>query len=224
LQEGGSVYAKETDKAFQAISEKSDWAFYIQGDEVVHEKDLPIIKAAMQRWKDDKTVDGLLFNYIHFYGSYDFIGDSPTWYRKEIRVVRNNKNIYSYRDAQGFRKNDNEKLNVKPIEASMYHYGWVKDPRVMQEKHLHIHKYWYGDDAEKHVKVASEGFDYSQIDSLAKFTGTHPHVMKTRLQRQNWQFTHDISRKNLSFKYRLKMWIAELTGWYIGEYRNYKIV
>lgn len=224
LQEGGSVYAKETDKAFRAISEKSDWAFYIQGDETVHEKDLPVIKAAMQRWKEDATVDGLLFDYIHFYGSYDFIGDSPTWYRKEIRVVKNNKNIYSYRDAQGFRKNNNEKLSVKPIEASMYHYGWVKDPRVMQEKHLHIHKYWYGDEAEKHVKVAAEGFDYSQIDSLAKFKGTHPQVMKARLQRQNWQFTHDISHKNLSFKYRLKMWIAQLTGWYIGEYRNYKII
>ncbi len=223
LQDGGVVYAKETDKAFRAISEQSDWAFYIQGDEVVHEKDLPIIKAAMQQWKDDTSVDGLLFKYIHFYGSYDYVGDSPKWYRNEIRIVKNNKNIYSYRDAQGFRKNDNQKLRVKPVEASIYHYGWVKDPRVMQEKHLHIHKYWYGDEAEKHVKVSPEGFDYSQIDSLAKFDGTHPQVMKKRLQHQNWTFSHDISRKNLSLKYRLKIWIAKLTGYYIGEYRNYKM-
>lgn len=224
LRDGGVVYAKETDKAFQAISEKSDWAFYIQGDEVVHEKDLPIIKTAMQQWKDDATVDGLLFKYIHFYGSYDYVGDSPKWYRNEIRIVKNNKNIYSYRDAQGFRKNNNQKLRVKPIEANIYHYGWVKDPRVMQEKHLHIHQYWHGGEVEKHVKVSPEGFDYSQIDSLAKFEGTHPQVMKKRLQQQNWAFSHDISRKNLSPKYRLKMWIASLTGWYIGEYKNYKIV
>jgi hypothetical protein len=223
LQDGGVVYAKETDKAFQAISQKSDWAFYIQGDEVVHEKDLPTIKTAMMQWKDDASVDGLLFKYIHFYGSYDYVGDSPKWYRNEIRIVKNNKNIYSYRDAQGFRKNNNKKLHVKPIEASIYHYGWVKDPRVMQEKHLHIHKYWYGDEAEKHVKVSPDGFDYSQIDSLSKFMGTHPQVMEARLKRQNWQFTHDLSRKNLSLKYRLKMWIAQLTGYYIGEYRNYKM-
>lgn len=224
LREGGTVYAKETDKAFQAISEKSDWAFYIQGDEVIHEKDLPAIQAAMQSWKNDENVDGLLFKYIHFYGSYDYVGDSPQWYRQEIRIVKNNKNIYSYRDAQGFRKNDNQKLRVKPIEASVYHYGWVKDPRVMQQKHLHIHKYWHPGDPEKHIKVSSEGFDYSQIDSLAKFTGTHPHIMQARLKRQNWQFSHDISHKNLSLKYRLKLWVAKLTGWYIGEYKNYKVV
>lgn len=224
LKDGGVVYAKETDKAFEAISAQSDWAFYIQGDEVVHENDLPKIKAAMERWKDDKNVDGLLFHYTHFYGSYDYIGDSPTWYRHEIRVVRNNKRIYSYRDAQGFRKNNNEKLRVKLVDARIYHYGWVKDPRVMQEKYVHIHQYWHGGDVESHVNVSAEGFDYSQIDSLAKFTGSHPRVMLPRIERQNWQFSHDISHKNLRFKYRLKMWVARLTGWYIGEYKNYKLL
>lgn len=224
LRKGGVVYAKETDKAFQAIAAYSDWAFYIQGDEVVHEKDLPIIKEAMQKWKDDASVDGLLFNYIHFYGSYDYIGDSPKWYRKEIRVIKNNKNIYSYRDAQGFRKDANQKLRVKPIDASIYHYGWVKDPRVMQQKHLHVHQFWHEDEAEKHIKVSAQGFDYSQIDSLDKFTGTHPQVMQARIRRQNWAFTHDISHKNLSLKYRFKLWMEKYTGWYVGEYRNYKIV
>lgn len=224
LRKGGVVYAKETDKAFQAIAAYSDWAFYIQGDEVVHEKDLPIIKEAMQKWKDDASVDGLLFNYIHFYGSYDYIGDSPKWYRKEIRVIKNNKNIYSYRDAQGFRKDANQKLRVKPIDASIYHYGWVKDPRVMQQKHLHVHQFWHEDEAEKHIKVSVQGFDYSQIDSLDKFTGTHPRVMQARIRRQNWAFTHDISHKNLSLKYRFKLWMEKYTGWYVGEYRNYKIV
>ncbi|MFN3381485.1 MAG: glycosyltransferase family 2 protein, partial [Runella zeae] len=212
LRKGGVVYAKETDKAFQAIAAYSDWAFYIQGDEVVHEKDLPIIKEAMQKWKDDASVDGLLFNYIHFYGSYDYIGDSPKWYRKEIRVIKNNKNIYSYRDAQGFRKDVNQKLRVKPIDASIYHYGWVKDPRVMQQKHLHVHQFWHEDEAEKHIKVSAKGFDYSQIDSLDKFTGTHPQVMQARIRRQNWAFTHDISHKNLSLKYRFKLWMEKYTG------------
>ena len=35
---GGRVMALETDKAFAHISADSDWAFYIQCDEVVHEK------------------------------------------------------------------------------------------------------------------------------------------------------------------------------------------
>lgn len=223
LHEGGEVYAHETDKAFDAISPQADWAFYIQGDEVIHEQDLATIQAAMQQYKDDTTIDGLLFDYIHFYGSYDYVGDSPKWYRKEIRIVRNHPDICSYRDAQGFRKAKNQKLCVKPINAKVYHYGWVKDPRIMQQKHQHIHKYWYGD-AHQNTPLSPEGFDYSQIDSLAKFTGTHPRVMHPRIHQKNWEFSHDISRKNLSLKYRLKMWIAQQTGWYIGEYRNYKII
>lgn len=37
LRTGGSVLAVETNKAFQLIDPESDWAFYIQGDEAVHE-------------------------------------------------------------------------------------------------------------------------------------------------------------------------------------------
>jgi len=73
----GEVYARETDKAFQAVPNDSDWAFYIQGDEVIHEKYLDTIVSATEKWKDNVDVDGLLFNYTHFYGSYDYVGISP---------------------------------------------------------------------------------------------------------------------------------------------------
>src|SRR6266478_5060005 len=68
LRQGGKVLAIETNKAFAAISPDADWCFYIQADEVVHEKYLPAIKDAMLKWKDDGKVEGLLFNYKHFYG------------------------------------------------------------------------------------------------------------------------------------------------------------
>ena len=38
LRTGGSVLAVETNKAMELISEDATWAFYIQGDEVVHEQ------------------------------------------------------------------------------------------------------------------------------------------------------------------------------------------
>jgi hypothetical protein len=44
LREGGAVFADQTDIAFTHISPDADWAFYIQGDECVHEKYLPLIK------------------------------------------------------------------------------------------------------------------------------------------------------------------------------------
>ncbi len=89
------------------------------------------------------TVEGLLFRYLHFYGSYDYVGESYRWYRREIRVIRNRQDIFSYRDAQGFRKKPNEKLNVKLIDALIYHYGYVREPKAMQGKQQSFNKYWH---------------------------------------------------------------------------------
>jgi hypothetical protein len=221
LRDGGAVYAHETNKALRAISPQANWAFYVQGDEVLHQKYLPTIKIAMENWQNDPNIDGLLLDYLHFYGSYDYLGDSPAWYRREIRIIKNDPTIYSYRDAQGFRKGQNQKLRVKPTDAQMYHYGWVKDPRVMQNKQRAVNKYW--DNATEAQKADIVAFDYSGIDSLAKFEGTHPQIMQARIAQKNWQFTHDITQKKLTLRYRLNMWIEQLTGWRIGEYRNYKI-
>jgi ribosomal protein S18 len=220
LREGGKVLAKETDKAFQAVSESSDWAFYIQGDEVVHEKYHQIIKNAMLKWKDDKNVDGLLFNYNHFYGSYDYLGKSPKWYLNEIRVVKNNKKIYSYRDAQGFRKNNDEKLNVKPIDAFIYHYGWVKEPKAMQRKQEDFHKLWHDQKWIDNNIIKADEFDYANIDALKKFKGTHPKVMQSRIDSTNWKFEYDISFNRLSIKNKFKIFLKDKFGIVIG-YKNY---
>lgn len=221
LREGGRVLAVETDKAFHAVSEDSDWAFYIQGDELVHEKYHSAIKEAMFKWKDDPKVDGLLFNYLHFYGSYDYIGKSPKWYSHEIRLVKNNQAIYSYRDAQGFRKGENQKLNVKAIDAYVYHYGWVKDPRAMQRKQEDFNKLWHDQEwIDKHV-LKAESFDYSNIDALEKFKGTHPLVMQDRIQQTNWEFEFDMSFNRLSLKNRIKIFLKQYLSIDLG-YKNYK--
>lgn len=220
LREGGRVLALETDKAFQAISAEADWAFYIQADEVVHEKFHKTIRLEMERYKSDLSVDGLLFNYRHFYGSYDYVGESWNWYRREIRIVRNNKNTFSYRDAQGFRKRPNEKLRVKLIDAFIYHYGWVRDPRAMQSKQRAFSGLYYDDNWVNENMAKAEEFDYGNIDSLELFKETHPQVMKERIERKNWRFDYDVSKKNYSFKEKLK----RMLGFRVGEYKNYKIV
>lgn len=224
LRTGGQVLADETNKAFRAIGNDTDWCFYIQGDEIVHEKYHDAIRQGMLQWKDDKRVDGLLFKYEHFYGSFDYVGNSTRWYPHEIRIVRNNKNIYSYRDAQGFRKGDNEKLNVKLLDAYVYHYGWVKDPRAMQRKQEIFHKLWH-DDAWVEKNVAKvESFDYAaHIDSVRKFKGTHPAVMLSRIAASNWQFDYDISFNRTSFKERLKQFAAKRLGINMS-YRNYRLI
>jgi glycosyltransferase involved in cell wall biosynthesis len=222
LREGGRVLAIETNKAFDAINPAANWAFYIQGDECFHENGVEAVKQAMITYKDDTQVDGLLFNYRHFYGSYDFVGDSRKWYRKEIRVIKNNKRIRSFRDAQGFRKDDNTKLHVKPVQAFIHHYGWVKHPKDMMAKQQSFHRMWHDDNWVDKYVPKKESFDYSGIDSLVKFNGTHPMAMQARIERINWNLGFDPSRK----KYNLKLWllyiIEKLTGWRIGEYKNYR--
>lgn len=223
LREGGKVLAVETDKAFKEISSDSDWAIYIQGDEVLHEKFLDPLKQAMLHWIDNPEVEGLLLDYLHFYGSYDFVGDSRRWYRKEVRIVRNDPEIKSYRDAQGFRKN-NRPLKVKPVKATMYHYGWVKPPEAQQAKQETFNKLWHDDEwVEKKVPKV-ESFDYTNIDSLVHFKDTHPQVMKERIKALNWDFTFDPSKKRLPIKSRVLHSIETLTGWRPGEYRNYKVI
>lgn len=224
LREGGRVLAVETDKAFAAIAKDSDWAFYIQGDEVIHERYLDTVKQSMQRYKDNPDIDGLLFKYKHFYGSYDYVADSRVWYRREVRIVRNRKDIFAYRDAQGFRKQPNDKLRVKLMDAYIYHYGWVREPDKQQDKQRAFHSLWKSDDeVEEFVGQAGE-FDYSEIDSLALFKETHPKVMQARIDRMNWKFDHDISKKNYSPRIAFLTMVEKLTGWRIGEYKNYKIV
>jgi hypothetical protein len=222
MKTGGRVFASETDKAFQAVPEDSDWAFYIQGDEVIHEKYLGAIHSAMGKWKDDKRVDGLLFNYLHFYGSYDYVGISQRWYRKEIRVIRNNKSIYSYRDAQGFRKDDDKKLNVKPVGTYVYHYGWVKKPDIMMNKIRNASTYY---EDIKWIQEVSKGqvFDYSSIDALKLFDGSHPAVMADHIKRKNWSFEHDISFNKLPLKYKGKIFLKKYLG--INTfYENFRII
>lgn len=220
LREGGKVLAVETNKAFDLISNDFDWAFYIQADEIIHEKYHASIETAMELYCKNKNVEGLLFNYLHFYGSYDFVGDTRHWYRNEIRIIKNDKQIRSYKDAQGFRKNG-QKLHVKQIGAFVYHYGWVKPPFAQQQKQLTFNKMWHNDEwVNKNVPFVAE-FDYSQIDSLSKYNGTHPLVMQARINQMNWKFNFDPTQKKFSIKLKFLSLIERMFGWRIGEYKNY---
>lgn len=223
--DGGQIFALETDKAYQSISKDVDWAFYIQGDECIHEDDLPTIKNAMEKYLMDQHVEGLLFNYLHFYGSYDYMAISRRWYRREIRVVKFDAQVNSYKDAQGFRKSG-RKLKVKHIPAQVYHYGWVKPPLGLNNKVRNFTQF-YRDDAWLAENVPADyQFDYGNAERLTLFKGSHPKVSQARIQAQNWPFHFDpkmLSRK-MSLRRKILQKIEDLTGWRIGEYKNYRII
>jgi hypothetical protein len=219
----GEVLAVETNKVFDQIPEEYDWAFYIQADEVMHEKYHPAILEAMARWKDDAMVEGILLKYLHFFGSFDYHADSRSWYRNEIRILKNNKQIRSYKDAQGFRI-DNRKLNVKPVDAFMYHYGWVRPPEIMQKKHVNFNKLYHSDDYVDRKINHTQLYDYSKVDSISRFTDTHPLVMQEKIRRSNWKVELDEKKKSYKLADRMLHWVEDKTGKRLFEYKNYNLI
>ena len=224
LREGGKVYAVETDKVLAQVSADTDWIFYIQADEVVHEKYHQAILEAAKKYQHATAVQGLLFKYLHFYATYDFVGDSRKWYNYEVRLIKNDPNISSYKDAQGFRIG-NKKLNVVKIDAEVYHYGWVKSPEQMKNKQKNVFKYYTKNEQELAAFAESAAaFDFNEFDSLRKFTGTHPLVMQQRIAAKNWNLALDITKKRMKLKNKLLYYVEKLTGLRLFDFKNYKII
>lgn len=240
---GGAEYAHQTDIAKSACNGK--WLFYLQSDEVVHEKYLPIIKQRCEALTDNREVEGLLFSYLHFWGDYKHHVVSHKWYPREIRIIRNDKDIHSWRDAQSFRriadfdgrnyfqKEGTKKLKVAKVDAAIYHYGWVRPPGVMQEKRQSFESHMSGSDiANTRFRVAPPSFNYGDLDRLRTFHDTHPQVMKDFIGKFNWQQELDkgknnpLKQKHDKLKYRLLTFFEQrlIGGRQIGGFKNYELL
>jgi glycosyltransferase involved in cell wall biosynthesis len=221
MRQGGAILAQQTNIALEHV--RGDWAIYLQADEVLHEKDYPKLRAAMEQYADDRTIEGLLFNYLHFFGSYTYITDSRRWYKREVRIIRPGIGISSWGDAQGFRK-DQRKLRVKPVDATIYHYGWVKPPDLQQAKQLHFSKLWHSDEWVNANIIQGAEFDYARGGKLAVFRGTHPMAMCERIKKQDWEYRYDPTKVRESSKVRILEWIERMSGKRLFEYKNYEVV
>jgi hypothetical protein len=68
-------------------------------------------------------------------------------------------------------------------------------------------------------------YDYYHIDKLAAFTGTHPAVIKNKIKEVNWEFEFDVTKtQKMRFKHKVAFFLEYLTGYRIGEYKNYKLI
>jgi hypothetical protein len=225
LRQGGRVYAQQTDVALAACD--GDWCIYLQADEVLHEGDYDLIRSEIARADADPNVDALLFRYLHFYGSYDYIGGGRQWYRREIRAFRNTGDVLSWGDAQGFRRRaangDAVQLRARQTEARVFHYGWVKPPEIQGRKQRTAHRYWHDDEWIAQNLPSEDWFDYGSAFDLRRYSGGHPAVMSERIARsQVWAGRFDPRKlKPKPLMIRLTDWIEDRTGWRIGEYRNF---
>jgi len=221
----GRILAVQSNMAlFQCTG---DWAFYIQADEVFHDEDRERIVQYCERYQGDEAVEGFLFDYTHFFGNYDWYGDSYHWYRKEIRLIRNHRGIVSWRSAQSFRV-DGRKIRVVDTGCRIFHYGWVRPPEVMAEKRKQHDRLHHGEN----YSAAAHRSEYNYLQEMdprcmKPFRWRHPAVMRDRIKKYSVEFDPaDISFRPgwRDIKRRIVNRIGKLTGWYPGEYRNYVVV
>lgn len=211
LRTGGLIYSQQTNLALAECA--GDWALYIQADEVIHEDDLPAIRASMEANLSNPAVKGLLFRYLHFIA--DYWSTNPWFYHKAVRIIRNNGEVESCGDAVGFHVKATEQyLQNGPKDwlamsgGRIFHYGWVKDPRTMTAKKREQTRVYHGDHpppAEQHW-YAREAVPFDEYGILKDFRGRHPAVMQARVSASarggqrlsrwlDWRFYREVARR-----------------------------
>ncbi|HIE15887.1 MAG TPA: hypothetical protein EYP69_03070 [Bacteroidales bacterium] len=225
----GMENAHQTDIAKSYCT--GDWLFYLQADEVVHEKYLSTIKNYCQHFYNDSNVEGFIFHYRHFWGDYNHYLISHTWYKNEIRIIRNDPDIHSWISAQSFRripnfdgknyrqKKNTYKLKVIQVPAEIYHYGWVRPPSLMQKKNKALDTIHKGEKlAGKLYETKQQQFDYGLLNKIPEFKETHPAVMKQRIENFYWgnelnysskKHPSQIKHRHEKLKYRLLTFFEE---------------
>ncbi|MBK8982750.1 MAG: glycosyltransferase family 2 protein [Ignavibacteria bacterium] len=200
----GKVLSVETNKALDKCS--GDWCFYIQGDEVLHEKYFDTVIESMKVNLDKTEVEGLRFRYRHFYGSYDYVQDNyRIWYIRESRIIRKNENIISWGDAMDFRHTDGSKINSKDINAEIYHYGWVTPPDKLLKKRSDFEKLYNKDE------ITKKNITGVHLGHLKKFNDTHPKVMHKRISESVWKFDAKLEEQLPDFIRKILIFIQPVT-------------
>jgi glycosyltransferase involved in cell wall biosynthesis len=224
---GGQILAEQTNLALDQCT--GDWCVYLQADEVLHHEDLSNLRRAISQVHPHPVVDGLVFDYLHFYGSYDVVQFTRSAYRREVRAIRRGSGARSIGDAQSFRMPDGSKPRVLEAGARIFHYGWVRTPDAMKAKTFFMDTLYHGD---PNSKQAAEGtphsgdnYRYKKIWGLQRFRHSHPGVMDERIRAKNWNWDLENSPLEWSWKDAKKI-ILDLVERWSGrrffEYRSYR--
>ena len=220
MAERGFVYAQQ--KMIAQYACLGDWAFYLEGDEVLHEDDLTAIRESIDRQHCNPAVEALVFDYLHFYGSPNWLAVSPAWYRRECRLIRNTIRSYAP-DGQYWVVMDRNRRGRLPraalAQARVFHYGHVRQEAAMQRKLDQVSRYWCS---------VPPSVDYGRIDecALAPFRGSHPAVMQRWLEvaaQRRFAPAEDHVLTARERKHRMAMRVERWTGFDLSR-KHYRLV
>ena len=216
----GFVYGQQ--KSIALFNCTGDWAFYLEADEVVHENDLPKIRAAMEKYLDDDRVEALAFDFLHFYGNANTIAWSPGWYRSEVRIIRNTIPAWSS-ESLFFNVVTSHKMSRRPRAA---HYRG-------DDLSLRLGPQRGADESEVcgRPKVLGEctarrgGLPKIDPATLKLFTGTHPKVVQDWLPQAEGIFRPDPNHQLTSRekKHRRLMWLEKTFGLRFNK-KHYRLI
>lgn len=219
---GPAMLAEETDRARLAC--RGQWGIYVQADEVLADGGAVRLREMALARNDDPRVEGLLVDYLHFYGGFRHVARNRKWYRRECRVIRLDPSlgIHSFRDAQGFRVGENDRrIRAVLSGVKMHHYGWARPAWALVTKRSTdrgIYPWREHQDQERPL--------LPWIPGIRSFDDEHPAVLQPWLAERisderlisPWYFDRRHPRLILSEL------VERLTGWRPLEYRNYTLV
>ncbi|MCB9060669.1 MAG: hypothetical protein H6622_04020 [Halobacteriovoraceae bacterium] len=216
----GLILSEQTNIALEKCS--GEVCQYIQGDEVIHEEDLPKIENGIRDLFDRKELQALVFNYLHFFGNVDIYKYTRSIYRREVRTIKNGIGLKSFLDAQGFRFEDETKPLAKLIDARIFHYGWARKESVMAKKIEKMDKLYHGENFEQ-----KSTFEYKKVFGLKKFCETHPLIMSNWIEDHRNELNLDTLQSDFKLKH-INLFFSDLfenlTGYRFGEFKNYRLI
>jgi hypothetical protein len=221
---GGRMLAVETNRALAEV--RGDWAIYLQADEVLHEADAPRLLECLGALGSDPEVEGVLFEYLHFYGNFRRLATNRTWIRREVRAIRPGRGVGSWAEAQGFRVlPGGRRVRARASGCRVFHYGWARPIPALNAKRRIDHALYHATDG-RPVRPAIVDRPTGEI-GLRPYNGSHPAVAKPWIAEREALLPPDVQpvRWNArQLQLALLYGLERVTGWRPFEFRNYRPV
>ena len=219
MQDRGFVYGQQ--KMIAQFNCSGDWAFYLEGDEVLHEKELLNIQETMQEHLDNPEVEALYFDFFHFYGTCNQLGIAG--YRRAPRIIRNTIRSIAPDGLFWTIMDKNKKgryPKAKYAGGHIYHYGHCRNASKMAEKLKQVGRYW----GCKHAEF--RGYGAIDLGELRPFRGTHPEIMSGWLDTEAELHFSQIEDYKLTLRdrrNRIRFWVEDMFGLEISK-KHYKSI
>ncbi len=205
MRDRGFVYGQQ--KMIAQYQCQGDWAFYLEGDEVLHENELENIHTSMEKYVHDLAVEAFYFNFFHFYGTPQQTGVAG--YRKAPRIIRNSIRTIAP-DGLFWLVLEKNKYGRYPraryAGANIYHYGHCRSIKKMDKKLSQVGRYW------ETTPPKFKGYGDIDTAELRTFSMNHPALMNNWITKEAEKEFKQIDGYKLSIRdrrNRIRFWLEE---------------